>query len=178
MLIFTWVFVTGCAVYALSAPQNDFNYFHNILFWSLVFIVSLLTKSSIIIDFTITTTVIVKIYQLLLTDNWTVKSQKAYVFSLIYPIGLCIGLLTYAHYETQVVEASANKMAKNIVAYHDKTGSHSDENLITREDREYYASYSLSMDEESYLWCKKPMLVNCKYTYLFDSNEWEEYCFD
>ncbi|WP_145952497.1 hypothetical protein [Psychrobacter sp. DAB_AL43B] len=100
MLVMIWVFVMGCAFYALSNPEKYFNYFYNIILWVLVFTVSWLAKASIIISFAITMTVIVKIFQLLLTEDWTVKRAKAYVFSVLLPSILGVSFAALSSYDS------------------------------------------------------------------------------
>lgn len=112
-----WVFVISCAKYALSRPEIYFNYFNNTILWVLIFTVSWLTKASIIISFAITMTVIVKIFQLLLTNDWTEKHAKAYAFSLLLPSILTIIFSVYSHYESQNIDLDDdyNKVVEQVI---------------------------------------------------------------
>lgn len=90
-----WIFIKCLAIYVLSAPESYFNYFYNVVFWALIFIVSWLTKSSILMDVTIISTVIVKIYQLILTKHWITKDARAYIFSVLLPSALAVIHIMY-----------------------------------------------------------------------------------
>ncbi|WP_201534890.1 hypothetical protein [Psychrobacter immobilis] len=95
--IIAWAFIIGCAKYALSRPETYFNYFNNTVLWVLIFTVSWLVKAMIIINIAITVTAIVKIFQLLLTNDWTVKHAKAYAFSVLLPSMLTVSFFAYSH---------------------------------------------------------------------------------
>ncbi|OXL23759.1 hypothetical protein CAN34_06590 [Psychrobacter sp. DAB_AL32B] len=115
--IITWAFIIGCAKYALSRPETYFNYFNNTILWVLIFTVSWLTKSMVIVNVTITVTVIVKIFQLLLPDNWTDKHAKAYAFSILLPSILTVSFSVYSHYASQNIDLDGgyNKVVEQVM---------------------------------------------------------------
>ena len=171
-----WIILYGFASYALNSKPDNFQYASYICSWLILFSLSFASKYLIIAG--MIPLMIIKIYQLLLIDGWTLKRAKAYVFSVVYPMALFTGLLIYAHYETQAAETLANEVAQKVVDYHDKTGNYPAENIIMRENMEYNVNYALSTGGEPYLRYKKPMIATCSYTYLFDIDGWEERCLD